>query len=214
MSHCGPQSDDQIGRTPQPDMSLKLRLSKWIHGLHSELPVVLCLYLFHVIGFWICVWLSSFLWFENHVDISYTKIRTASLISTPTHVLMHPFIHTSTHIKKDYGPGLKFTMCGFYMCFSWHLTLSLCPWITLSISLSLNILTPFSLTALILVCITLQHWLELSALSEQHLSCWSVEYLYNSSLYRHEVRRDKKGESITEVANIAKQNENTERTSE
>lgn len=86
----------------------------------------------------------------------------------------------------------------FYMMVS--LYLSLCPWINLSVSHSLNSFSQFSLTALMLVCITVHHWLELSALSEQHLSCWSVEYLYNSPSYQHEVRRDKKDERITENA--------------
>lgn len=61
-----------------------------------------------------------------------------------------------------------------------------------------------------LLCITVQHWLELSALSEQHLSYWSVEYLSNSRLYQHETRSDKKEERITEneIYRKAKQEQN------
>ncbi len=66
-------------------------------------------------------------------------------------------------------------MCDVYVCFSLDISLlclfSLRPWITLSISLSLNSFSQFFLTALMLVCITVQHWLEMSALIERHLLC-------------------------------------------
>lgn len=100
------------------------------------------------------------------------------------------------------------------LCFSLdisHLCIlhfSLCPWIILSISLSLNIFSQFSLAALMLVCITVQHWLELSALTEQHLPCWSVQYLYNSPLYWHEASWNKDGAKHNRVQNIEKQDKN------
>lgn len=56
-----------------------------------------------------------------------------------------------------------------------------------------------------LVCITVQHWLELSALTEQHLSCWSVEYLHNSLLYWHEATRNMEGREPNWVQNAEKQ---------
>lgn len=67
--------------------------------------------------------------------------------------------------------------------------MSLCHSITCSVfSPWLNIFSHSSLTALVLVCITVQHWLELSALAEHHLSCWSVEYLY-ANIKWWEIRR-------------------------
>lgn len=129
-----------------------------------------------------------------------------------------------TIISCEYKPALKgsrpehiqygWSQCVVSLCFSLdisHLCIlyfSLCPWIILSISLSLNIFSQFSLAALMLVCITVQHWLELSALTEQHLSCWSVEYLYNSPLYWHEASWNKDGAKRNRVQNMEKQDKN------
>lgn len=86
-----------------------------------------------------------------------------------------------------------------------YISLFIPPLIILSISLSPNIFTRPSLTALMLVCITVQHWLELSALAEQHLSRWSVECLYNSLLCWHEATRNMEGREPNWVQNTAKQ---------
>lgn len=120
----------------------------------------------------------------------------------------HSYPHSYRHICKGNARDLilkqvyrwKLNIVWFlYVFVSWHLAplyIFPCPQITPLPSHWTFSLSP--LTALMLVCITVQHWLELSALSEQHLSCWSVECLYNSLLYEHEVRRDKKEESIKE----------------
>lgn len=55
-----------------------------------------------------------------------------------------------------------------------------------------------------LVCITVQHWLEMSALGEQHSSRWSVEYLYNALLYWHEATRNMEGREPNWVQNTEK----------